>query len=76
MHTEADAQKKWCPHMNFSHNSHGRGQCIASECMAWRWGLKPNPEYEPNPMSFYPGGAPASHIEDREHGYCGLAGRP
>lgn len=34
--TEADAIRKACPQM-LPHVNDGRGQCIASECMAWRW---------------------------------------
>jgi hypothetical protein len=43
--------------------------CIASECMAWRWITSPGPEASP------PEGGPLSSTPELE-GYCGLAGKP
>lgn len=40
-------------------------RCIASECMAWRWGT----DKEMDDMI-------ANGFEDTLYGYCGLAGAP
>lgn len=72
MHTLKDAKKLMCPQVP----GEGTFTCRGDKCMAWRWAIKKNPDYRPSGMSFYPHGEPPSHIEDREHGYCGLAGRP
>ena len=54
-----------------------RSYCISSRCMAWRWAQKPNPDYKrPHAQMPYPDNLPPTHIEDRERGFCGLAGRP
>ena len=47
MMTEAEAREKWCPHVRFSQwaegivnnrgDLNGKHNCLASECMAWRW---------------------------------------
>jgi len=42
-------------------------RCIASHCMAWRWGEPPD---EPAGIVNYIGPAP------QRKGYCGLAGKP
>ena len=54
--------------------------CVGSACSQWRWGQKRNPEWKrqgsigwPSP---HPDDEPPLYIEDREHGFCGLAGRP
>jgi len=53
--------------------------CLGRDCMAWRWNIKPNPDWEqPNPMKYpspdYRFDNP--YIIDEENGYCGLAGKP
>lgn len=55
---------------------HGR-YCLTVGCMAWRWGQKPNPSYNPNAGQSWPQPHPPTpmYIEDTGHGYCGLAGR-
>ena len=73
MMTEAEAKKKWCPHIRITTgvidsmsitnrcDTPTMTDCIASECMAWRW-MK---------------GDFAKPTEDRGAlGYCGLAGKP
>jgi hypothetical protein len=60
-----------------------RGQatsiCIGSHCMAWRWAMKRNPDWKQSGIGGYPLPHPDDtsppYIEDRERGYCGLAGR-
>ncbi len=51
-------------------------RCLASGCAAWRWANKRNPDYDENLQ--WSGDDPRNdmYIEDREHGYCGLAGKP
>ena len=77
--TEDEAKTKWCPFARVtirddiadSWNRFEDGieaavdgsHCIASNCMAWRWGKKPSADG-------------VLFVEDREHGYCGLASRP
>ena len=75
--TEDEAKTKWCPFTRFhsspsddiySNRLGGRpiAECIASECMAWRWQQDTRVEIvrgeyvSKNPL----------------HGYCGLAGKP
>jgi hypothetical protein len=54
--------------------------CSGAQCMAWRWAQKPNPDWKPDHGMMYPPPDrrldPQPYIEDRERGYCGLAGRP
>lgn len=51
-------------------------QCIASECMAWRWAQeidetgKMNTAYRKTPIKDSPG-----HFDNAPLGYCGLAGK-
>jgi len=52
--------------------------CIASECAAWRWARKPNPDYREG--NIWPEQRPVHeremYIKDTERGFCGLAGQP
>lgn len=41
--TEAEAGKKWCPRQLMSET--GADECIASHCMAWRWGPRDQFDY-------------------------------
>lgn len=68
--TEDEARQKWCPMVReggavFVSNRSSAQQhafnCIASDCMMWRW-RKPGFD-----------GVPSS---DKTKGYCGLAGKP
>lgn len=54
--TEAEAKEKWCCGPLYE----GRGYCLASACMAWRW--------------TYPKKDEAGRIVAA--GYCGHAGKP
>lgn len=76
MYTPEEAKTKGCPATQVP--GHPHSTCIASACMAWRWAQKPNPDWKPSPFTFPhdPRAAAPTYIEDREHGYCGLAGRP
>jgi hypothetical protein len=49
----------------------GTSRCIASECMAWRWGDVPNPNYPQHMATTEP-----PTVKSDTHGFCGLAGRP
>lgn len=56
--TEEQARKKYCPHTT---SPDGVLHCVASKCMAWRWGRR---------------GAEVNETFDPEYpteGYCGLA---
>lgn len=61
--TEEEAKKKWCPMaqiiIGYNENVNSASNCIASECMAWRWAVI-QPGGKPNPAN---------------GGYCGLAGK-
>ena len=48
-------------------------RCIGSVCMAWRWGQKRNPDWDPLNNGLH---SPAAYVVDTERGFCGLAGRP
>lgn len=79
-HTEDEAKTKWCPLAPTYTLPSSR--CIASECMAWRWAQKRNPDWKPEPgymMSVtptHPADDEPLYVADPEHGYCGLAGQP
>lgn len=74
--TEAEAKEKWCPFVRQMHaqfelsfnRMHPGGiaencNCIASDCMAWRWYVDPLVrELVDNPP--------------KRVGFCGLAGNP
>ena len=71
MMTEAEARKKWCPHVRFSQwaegilnnrgDLNGKHDCLASECMAWRWRVT---------------GVDDDDNDIHDFGYCGLGGKP
>lgn len=75
---ESTAKTKWCPHSMtlesyaettaFNRNTNGQfvGNCIGSECMAWRWWYDPEINYNVEALR---GKNPAN-------GFCGLAGKP
>lgn len=79
--TEDEAKTKWCPFARVyefgnreSAITAGVGlmpinsNCIASQCMAWRWGAPPTGWLEH---------ATAEQRKTyRPHGFCGLAGKP
>lgn len=55
-------------------------RCIASECMAWRFGQKRNPKWAPRNSMIahfeqHPDDIEPAYISDDASGYCGLAGR-
>ena len=84
--TEQEAKQKWCPmvrYMNFEGGIiNNRGQylvgsfpntmeCIASDCMMWRWSMLPDgePEYAAKAIG-------GGHFENAPCGYCGLTNKP
>ena len=95
MFTEDEAKARWCPfaraadgledaasvNRKFGKNEPDKDcYCMASACMAWRWGQKPNPDWKPEisvgwPDFQNPAAKQPMTIDDREHGYCGLAGK-
>jgi hypothetical protein len=60
--TEKDAKTKWCPMHHAV--SPPDTNCVASNCMFWRW-------YRLNPQSW-----PETDRHGNDLGYCGLAGKP
>ncbi len=65
--TEEETKKKWCPFANARlirpETAALNDCCLASECMAWRWGA---PLY-----------ADSDEVEPTvKVGFCGLAGKP
>ena len=87
--TEDEAKTKRCcgpegcgyTHTSATSTRAGERYCIASACIAWRWGQKRNPDWKPDHSGMmwpspHPDDRPATHIRDTEHGYCGLSGRP
>ncbi len=103
MHTEEQARTKWCAHARVSHEGEGNRYtmdtdyakktsfacCIASDCMAWRWG-----PYSDDREMMLVDKATGERIvagtywnsewvpvrpgdtPPEPHGYCGLAGKP
>ena len=89
--TESDAKQKWCPQVRFSTHS-GQGDtecavnsfggqsrsgdldfaCIASECMMWRKVVI----IPLTATALMAGVTATSNIDNKDKGYCGLAGRP
>lgn len=78
MHTEDEARTKWCPLVRVGERASGAAEnrpdgsynCIASECMAWRWAQKLNPNHPIGMNTTEP-----AFIDDTTHGFCGLAGK-
>ncbi len=74
--TEEEAQTKACckpgitPRMS--------GCCIASECMAWRTRHQwfDNAQQEPSWVQYSPYAFEPGPGQERDDGYCGLAGEP
>lgn len=58
--TEKEAKKKWCPAVAIEPKYEVRKNCIASDCMMWRWRLSPND---------------VEWRDRKPDGYCGLAGK-
>ena len=99
MHTEAEAREKWCPYSRVGEQASGAAEnrpdgsynCIASQCMAWRWGVALHYADSPdhvNPrceVRCFPTKALCETYYEKNSeralsgmvgGYCGLAGRP
>ena len=85
MHTEIEAKKLWCPMVRIGHRSgvtmndpEGpddlQGHCIGSACAMWRWGSKPDPNWQ-RPLQAPASFEPAPYIVS-DKGFCGLAGAP
>jgi len=58
---------------------HVAGCCIASECMAWRWSMEPNPAYVEQANIWPDTRQPQQKqpmLPGKQRGHCGLAGRP
>lgn len=84
--TEDDAKEKWCPFARvFDTGSSNRvaadddgptaaaagSECIASDCMAWRWAISPKTiEQAAKSIITSPEGP------KEPTGFCGLAGKP
>ncbi len=84
--TEEEAKTKACPQRprRLRTTKHPRKEtlrrcnCLASECMWWRWDDVPNPDYDQRPhfMATYPPLRVPMTIKSETDGYCGAAGRP
>ena len=74
MLTENEAKTKWCPLIRVAadedcnRNMPGT-ECIASDCMAWRWSNRNKGHTGESDQYGMP-------IEVPVFGWCGLAGRP
>ncbi len=76
--TEDEAHERLCFNLQPAPGD-GWSHCVASACMAWRWGQKPNPSYNPvmQGVSWPPPHPPIPmYVRDTERGGCGLAGAP
>lgn len=76
--TEEEAYRLWCPMSRGYQRS--ETQCIASECMMWRWGESEIEERVIHPARLVDGRWYEPIIEpfqrENRRGYCGLAERP
>lgn len=84
MHTEDEANKKWCPHLRTecgtipcnayetADGNIGRANfnCCGSECMQWRWLEMPTEMVD----SF--GSFTKQNRPDLRKGFCGIGGTP
>ena len=79
--SEEEAKTKWCPFARCNINNvsanrfagapYDNSLCIASQCMAWRWGHKEVDHItrgEPTQWS-------TIDLEQTDKGFCGLAGK-
>lgn len=88
--TEDEAKTKWCPFVRLhiegrapsftvAPNREQRGtHCIASACMAWRTRHQwlDNAQQNPDWVSYAPYAFEPGEGQERDDGYCGLAGAP
>jgi hypothetical protein len=89
--SEEESRKKVCPYLPATMVSRGRGddershephsypQCIASACMAWRWGnsrLNLRPDGSVTVVAFGENAAIVDPPQPPRRGYCGLSGKP
>jgi hypothetical protein len=72
MNTEEQAKAKWCPFGNRDDGDNPVTFCIASECMAWRWGERLESERE----AYMRGTDLRRTLQSTTDGYCGLVGTP
>jgi hypothetical protein len=80
--TEDEAKTKWCPFVraqltegepSYNATPEARvGQCIASGCMAWRWGERLETERE----AYMRGTDLRRTLQSTTDGFCGLVGKP
>lgn len=72
--TEDEAKTKWCPQTL----GHAPGKCIGANCMAWRarhqW--LDNAQQSPRWVDYEPYAFTSGDGQERDAGYCGLAGKP
>lgn len=87
--TEEEAKTKWCPHaretMDHGHGAANRdysgkpiSKCLGSTCMAWRTRHQwlDNAQQRPDWVSYEPYAFEPGPGQERDYGYCGLAGAP
>ncbi|CAO3453320.1 hypothetical protein [Azospirillum argentinense] len=80
--TEGEAKKKWCPHARYTADEEDNSAsnrwcgdkapkeclCIATNCMAWRWGYERNFGGDLDRTTDFKSGL--------RTGYCGAFGKP
>lgn len=82
--TEEEAKTKVCHRVlvettPWGENATGPGwRCIASDCMAWRTRHQwlDNAQQEPDWVNYAPYAFESGPGQERDDGYCGLAGAP